>query len=239
MELLRLVGLEAHAHKLPASVSSGQQQSAAIARALATNAPIIVADEPTGNLDSRSAATVLRLFSKLADQGKTILLVTHDPSFTSATDQTVILSDGEMIDDLVARTLPLLSHPQMLEATRQAERRVFQPGSLIIRQGKQVDCLFMIAKGEVDVLLTSPGRPDVSLACLGAGQFFGEISLLRGGNAVASVRAAASGPVELSLIPKAGLHELLRGSPGTHEMVARVADMRLEENRARNSDCGG
>jgi CRP-like cAMP-binding protein len=166
------------------------------------------------------------------------LIVTHDPSFTRATDQTVILSDGEMIDDLIARALPLLSHPQMLEATRLAERRVYKPGSLIIRQGKQVDHFCMVADGEVDVLLTNPGRPEVSLACLGSGQFFGEISMLRGGNAVASVRAAASGPVELSLIPKADLHRLLRRSPSTHEMVARVADMRLEENRARNSGSG-
>ena len=76
MELLKMVGLEEYAYNLPGSVSSGQQQSAAIARALATDPPIIVADEPTGNLDSRSANVILNLFRELAQRGKTILLVT-------------------------------------------------------------------------------------------------------------------------------------------------------------------
>jgi putative ABC transport system ATP-binding protein len=98
MELLKMVGLEEQAYQLPSSVSSGQQQSAAIARALATDPPIIVADEPTGNLDSRSANAIYDLFQGLAEQGKTILIVTHDPSLTGRTDQTVILADGEIID---------------------------------------------------------------------------------------------------------------------------------------------
>ncbi len=237
MELLAMVGLEKQAHKLPASVSSGQQQSAAIARAMATDPPIIVADEPTGNLDSRSANTILRLFSELAGQGKTILLVTHDPSFTKATDQTVILSDGEVVDDLVARALPLLSHPQMLQATHQAEKRRYEPNSVILQQREQVDYFFMIASGEVDILLGSPDCPEIALARLGEGQFFGEISLLRGGNATASVRAAPTGPVELSLLPKDVFHQLLQESPPTQEMVATVAQIRFEENRAQNGDC--
>jgi energy-coupling factor transporter ATP-binding protein EcfA2 len=221
---------------LPASVSSGQQQSAAIARALATDPPIIVADEPTGNLDSHSAETILGLFGHMADQGKTILLVTHDPSFTKATDQTVILSDGEIIDALVARALPLLSHPLMLEATHQAEKRRYEPGSTIIHQGRQVDHFFMIASGEVDIVLNSPGCPEVSLACLGPGQFFGEVELLHNEDSIASVRAATTGPVELSLLPKDGFYQLLRGSPSTQEMVAQVARLRLAENRAQNGN---
>jgi ABC-type lipoprotein export system ATPase subunit len=237
MELLARVGLEEQAHQLPASVSSGQQQSAAIARALATDPPIIMADEPTGNLDSRSAEAILRLFGDLADQGKTILLVTHDPSFTKATDQTVILSDGEIIDDLVARALPLLSHPQMLEATHQAEKRRYEPGALILQQGRQVDHFFMIASGEVDVVLHSPGCPEISLARLGKGQFFGEVELLHSKDSIASVRAARTGPVELSLLSKNGFQQLLGGSPSTREMVAQVARTRREENLAQNGHC--
>jgi ABC-type lipoprotein export system ATPase subunit len=239
MELLAMVGLEDQAHQLPASVSSGQQQSAAIARALATDPPIIVADEPTGNLDSRSAATILRLFGELADRGKTILLVTHDPSFTRATDQTVILSDGEIIDDMIARALPLLTHPQMLQATHEAEKRVYQPGTTILHQGKEVEHFFMIASGEVDVVLNSPGCPEISLARLGEGQFFGEVELLHSADSIASVRAAVNGPVELSLLPKDGFHQLLRGSPSTQEMVADVARARLAENRAQNGGPNG
>jgi putative ABC transport system ATP-binding protein len=98
LELLKLVGLEAQADKLPAAVSSGQQQCAAIARALATDPKIILADEPTGNLDSRSAENVLSLFERLVAEGKTILIVTHDPSITTRTAQTILLADGEIVD---------------------------------------------------------------------------------------------------------------------------------------------
>ena len=98
MRLLKLVGLEEHAYDLPTAVSNGQQQSAAIARALATDPPIIVADEPTGNLDSRAANVIIDVFQGLANRGKTILIVTHDPSLTSRTDQTVFLADGEIIE---------------------------------------------------------------------------------------------------------------------------------------------
>jgi putative ABC transport system ATP-binding protein len=96
LDLLRQVGLEEQAHKLPAAVSSGQQQRAAIARALATDPPIVVADEPTGNLDSRSADAIYRLFQGLAERGKTVLIVTHDPSLTQRTDRTIYLADGNI-----------------------------------------------------------------------------------------------------------------------------------------------
>lgn len=237
MELLKMVGLEEQAHNLPASVSSGQQQSAAIARALATDPPIILADEPTGNLDSRSADIILDLFKDLARRGKTIMIVTHDPSFTRRTDQTVILSDGEIIDDAIARALPLLNHPQMLAATHQAEKRVYQPGSTIIRQGERVEYFFMVASGAVDILLNNPGCPEISLARLGQGQFFGEVELMHSENSIASARAAPGGPVELALLSKEEFHQLLHGSQPTQDVVEKVARIRLEENLVQNGDC--
>ena len=94
MALLDIVGLADFARKLPSAVSTGQQQSAAIARALANDPPIIVADEPTGNLDTRAADVIIKLFRRLAEQGKTILIVTHDPSLTRYTDRTITLVDG-------------------------------------------------------------------------------------------------------------------------------------------------
>jgi ABC-type lipoprotein export system ATPase subunit len=237
MELLNMVGLEDHAFKLPGAVSSGQQQSAAIARALATDPPIIVADEPTGNLDSRSADIILSLFKELAARGKTILLVTHDPSFTKRTQQTVILSDGEIIDDTVARALPLLDHPQMLDATHRAKTRRYEPGTTIIRQGELVENFFMVRSGEVDIMLTSDGCPEMCLARLGPGQFFGEVELTNGVNSVASARAAASGPVELALLDKEDFVDLLNSSAPTERAMTDVAQVRLRENRARDKDC--
>ena len=115
MHLLEMVGLAEQARKLPFSVSNGQQQSAAIARSLATDPPIILADEPTGNLDSRSAEIIINLFDRLSQQGKTILIVTHDPSLTKFTHGTITLADGEVVDSSLA---PELSHAPINTANK-------------------------------------------------------------------------------------------------------------------------
>jgi putative ABC transport system ATP-binding protein len=97
LELLRLVEIEAHADKLPAFISGGQQQRVAIARALANNPPVLVADEPTGSLDSATADHIFELFQHLvADQGKTIVMVTHDVSLASRFSRTLRITDGEL-----------------------------------------------------------------------------------------------------------------------------------------------
>jgi ABC-type lipoprotein export system ATPase subunit len=232
MELLKIVGLEEDAHKLPASVSSGQQQGAAIARALATDPALILADEPTGNLDSRSAEIILNLFEQLAAGGKTILIVTHDPSITQRTDQTIILSDGEIIDQTVARALPFLSHPQMLAATHQAKKQEYTPQATILRQGESVEHFFMIVSGEVEIVVNKDQSNEMSLACLGPGQFFGEIELTQGGDSIASVRAAKRG-TELALLPRETFYKLIDGSPLTRDALHDVAATRRAENQSR------
>jgi len=232
MELLKLVGLEQQAHKLPVAVSTGQQQSAAIARALATDPPIIAADEPTGNLDSRAADVIIRLFDRLVRDGKTIAMVTHDPSLTERTSRTIVISDGELIDETVAHCLPLLSHRQMLAATRALQRRTVSPQETILTQGQHVDSFFMIASGCVEVVLQGRRRADVTVASLCPGQFFGEVELLRGGKSIASIRAAPGAPVELLALPRAPFVELLRESPLTEDALAKLVQLRLAENRA-------
>jgi len=232
MELLGMVGLEKQAGKLPAAVSTGQQQSAAIARALANDPPVIAADEPTGNLDSRSAEAIIKLFDHLVQRGKTIAMVTHDPSLTGRTSRTIIISDGELVDETVARCLPLLAHRQMLEATRHLERFTHQPGSIILQQGQHVDYFFMIERGGVEVVLTGQKRKDARLARLGPGQFFGEIELVQGGQSIACIRAAADAPVGLAALHREPFIKLLGDSPLTEEMIGRIVQARLEENRA-------
>jgi len=98
-EMLKLVGLEKFANKLPVLVSTGQQQLAAIARALACAPPLLIADEPTGNLDSKSAGIIIDLFEELSRRGKTVVMVTHDPSLTSRTTRNIIIADGKLIAD--------------------------------------------------------------------------------------------------------------------------------------------
>ena len=232
MELLKMVGLEKQAHKLPAAVSTGQQQSAAIARALANDPPVIAADEPTGNLDSRSADAIISLFDHLVSRGKTIAMVTHDPSLTERTSRTIIISDGELVDETVARCLPLLAHRQMLEATHQLERFDYQPGSTILQQGEHVDYFFMVVRGVVEVILCSNKKNDTEIARLGPGQFFGEIELIQGGKSIACIRAASREPVELVALHRDAFAKLLADSRLTEEMIGRIVQARLEENRS-------
>ena len=98
LALLDMVGLRALARKMPGAVSGGQQQSAALARALANDPPIIVADEPTGNLDSHAADAVVVLLEGAADRGKTVVMVTHDPRLARRASRTVSLADGLVVD---------------------------------------------------------------------------------------------------------------------------------------------
>jgi putative ABC transport system ATP-binding protein len=99
MNLLETVGLADQAHKLPSMVSGGQQQRAAIARALANDPDLLVADEPTGNLDTRNANDVFDLFTKLVEQGKTLLAVTHDKELARRVPRVVEIIDGKITRD--------------------------------------------------------------------------------------------------------------------------------------------
>jgi putative ABC transport system ATP-binding protein len=105
-QLLHQVDLAEHALKLPTALSGGQQQRVAIARALANDPPILLADEPTGNLDSQSADAVFRLFSDLVNTGKTIVMVTHDADLARQAGRAVILGDGEVVEETVNHRPP-------------------------------------------------------------------------------------------------------------------------------------
>ncbi len=98
-KLLRMVGLADQLHKLPNMVSGGQQQRAAIARALANDPPLLVTDEPTGNLDGRTADDVFELFLRLSAQGKTIIMVTHNTELAGRVPRLIEVSDGRIARD--------------------------------------------------------------------------------------------------------------------------------------------
>lgn len=97
LSLLERVGVVDQADKLPASLSGGQQQRVALARSLANDPPLIVADEPTGNLDSQTSREVLDLFEELASSGKTVILVTHERDFYVQPTRLVTIADGRLV----------------------------------------------------------------------------------------------------------------------------------------------
>ena len=103
-ELLSLVELEEHANKLPAYISGGQKQRVAIARALANDPAIIVADEPTGSLDTLTAETIFKIFERLIEQGRTIIMVTHDNNLAPRFSRRLHITDGAITADSGCQT---------------------------------------------------------------------------------------------------------------------------------------
>lgn len=102
LALLEQVNIKEQADKLPSTLSGGQQQRAAIARALANDPPVIIADEPTGNLDSQTATSIFELFAALTRSGKTVIIVTHEKEFSSYFENVIAIADGEIVNE----TLP-------------------------------------------------------------------------------------------------------------------------------------
>jgi putative ABC transport system ATP-binding protein len=96
--LLDQVGIAEHAYKTPSKISGGQQQRVAIARALANDPPLLVADEPTGNLDSKTADSIFNIFSDLVARGKTLFVVSHDKEIGNRATRVVEMADGEILN---------------------------------------------------------------------------------------------------------------------------------------------
>jgi ABC-type lipoprotein export system ATPase subunit len=228
--LLELVELEDHMHKLPSMVSGGQQQRAAMARALANDPPIIIADEPTGNLDSKTATKVFNLFNTLVEQGKTIIIVTHDSSLARRANRTALITDGEIVNEFVAKVFPTMTHDQLLAATHKVSPRQYEPGAMILTEGKDNDKFYIVSKGIVEVVLPRPNQSDVILLQLGPGKFFGEIAFFHGEKSRASVRAAESNPVEVLSMDYKTLSAFLKESEPTREALHQAADRHEQEN---------
>jgi len=122
---LRSVGMGHRLEHQPSELSGGQQQRVAVARAIVTNPALILADEPTGNLDSRSTEEVLRIFAHLNEEGRTVVLITHEPDVAEQSKRVIRLSDGEVVAD--ERTLGVNDSPPVLHLQKSAHKRLAGP----------------------------------------------------------------------------------------------------------------
>lgn len=230
MELLELVELAEHAHKLPTALSGGQQQRVAIARALANDPPVIIADEPTGNLDSKTAESVFALFNDLVAKGKTIIIVTHDSGLAKRTHRTALIADGEIVNEYVAKAMPTLTHSQLLQASKSAKPLKFEAGAMILAEGTNADTFYIVTQGTVEVILPRPNQSDVVALQLGPGKVFGEMEFFHETKHRASIRASESTPVEVLAIGYDQLSELLDQSEVTREALNQMANKHQGEN---------
>ncbi|HLV33948.1 MAG TPA: ATP-binding cassette domain-containing protein [Spirillospora sp.] len=229
MHLLELVDVAEQAHKLPSQISGGQQQRVAIARALANDPPMIMADEPTGNLDSRTARQVFNLFEKLVAEGKTFLMVTHDDDLARRVNRTIVIADGEIVNEWLVKALPTLSQELLVKVTRQLQVQHYAPGEPIILQDTEPDHFYILCKGVVHVYLDRPNGREIFVEALEPGQYFGEMALLQGGTRRATVRAARDNPVEVVALDRDAFFELIQESEETHESLRQVVNQRSQQ----------
>ncbi|MFC1954390.1 ATP-binding cassette domain-containing protein [Chloroflexota bacterium] len=231
LKVLDLVDVAGHANKLPSQLSGGEQQRVAIARALANDPPIIMADEPTGNLDSKTAERVFQLFEELVANGKTILMVTHDSDQAKRVKRTIIISDGEIIEEYLSKTFPSLNQQQLIWATSKLQSQRYAAGSVIVQKGKVSDKFFVVTKGQVDVILQTSDGQEFTVSRIESGQYFGEIALMNDGVNTATVRASADSEVEVASLDRENFTKLITESGATRKEIDRVAQGRLKERR--------
>ena len=228
MELLEMVGLQDFAHKLPGAVSGGQQQSAAIARALANDPPILLADEPTGNLDSRTADTVFGLISQLVEAGKTVIMVTHDASLASRTNRSMILSDGELVNEWVAKAFSSLSHARLLWLSHQLQTQRFEPGQFIELQTPGEAGLYLVTNGQLEISLNHGRRTDAAPILLGPGDYLSELELQTAGDLLAGVRAGAGEPLEVLTLDSGGFKHWMQQASRDQDRLRQAAEQRRQ-----------
>lgn len=229
MHLLEQVELTDQAHKFPSAISGGQQQRVAIARSLANDPSVLVGDEPTGSLDSKTADSIFRLFEEFVSMGKTVLVVTHDRELASRIPRVVFIADGEITDQHIASALPELAREELAQVLSQLEPIKYAPGQVIIQQGDVADSFYIIVKGKVDIILRHPGGMEVVTGHLKEGQYFGEIGLLEGGRRTATVKADSQSEVVVMQLGKEKFANLVADSAMTREQIIHLMRQRVME----------
>jgi ABC-type lipoprotein export system ATPase subunit len=226
MRLLEKVEMTEQAHKLPSAISGGQQQRVAIARALANDPPLLVADEPTGNLDSKTAEKIFSLFENLVASGTTILMVTHDSDLARRVNRTILISDGEVVNEYLVHALSTLTQDQLVEVSRSIKPQIFQPNSAIIQQGEKGDKFYILLNGKADVYLNKPGGSELLVNQLKPGQYFGEMALLGSGVRAATVKASSDGPVSVVALDENAFTSLVNDSRSLREELRDLIEKR-------------
>jgi putative ABC transport system ATP-binding protein len=174
IELLERVDLGHRMQHRPGGMSGGQQQRVAIARALAHDPPVILADEPTAHLDYIQVDGVLQLVRELADDGRLVVVATHDERMIPLADAVVNLT------------------PRADTSPREPEVLTLAPGELVFAQGSRGDLVYVVEEGQIEIFRTRDDGSEESVAMIDAGAYFGELAPMFGLQRSASARAAVA-----------------------------------------------
>jgi putative ABC transport system ATP-binding protein len=181
-------------------------------------------------LDSKTAELVFELFGKLVDEGKTIMMVTHDRDLAKRVQRTLVISDGEIIEEYLSKTFPGLTEKQLAWVTSKLVRRKVKPGEVVLKKGDPVDTLYIVTKGKVDIVIEpSSGREFVALT-LGRGKYFGEIELMMGRKSLATVRGNDDGEAEVVSLTRDAFTKLLKDAPAVKKQMDTAAKEHFEEH---------
>ena len=211
LRLLERVGLANFTHQLPGAVSGGQQQSAALARALANDPPLILADEPTGNLDSRTAEQVMQLFAELVNQGKTIVMVTHDRDLAKRSARTLVIADGEIVHAALVTAFPDLPHNRLLELTHLAQLETYTPGEVVAVAYRNGRSFLIPSKGTLELFPkeSSHGTSHAPKS-ISSGEFADLYRLEQERGEPLAVRAGGGEPLEVLVYDRAKIIPIMQ-----------------------------
>jgi sulfate-transporting ATPase len=229
--LLEMVDMADQAHKFPSAVSGGQQQRAAIARALANDPKVLVADEPTGSLDSKTSDSIFQLFEAFVDQGRTILMVTHDRDLASRVSRVILIADGEITDQYISKALRNLSQKELVQVSSKLDPVTYAPSSIVFKQGDPADKFYIVIKGQVEVVVEHESGQEVVSATLSSGQFFGEMGLLQGGARTATIRVVSDAEAVLMALDRDTFSQLISKSDLTQDAIAKLMRQRITADR--------
>lgn len=229
LALLKEVDLVNLEHKYPAAVSGGQQQSAAVARALANDPPILIADEPTGNLDTRTAELILQIFEQQVARGKTVIMVTHDDVLAQRAARKIVISDGELVDEWIAKAFPELSHSDLLALNQAAVSVTLSPGEAF----EDKNDLIIVTRGTIEIY-ASLKSGDLVVDSLTPGDLFSQLY----SNYEVTERKGFLGPLRLVSIRARGASKFALRAGKEGAGIFRIDSARLTDMLERVPELG-
>ena len=223
--LLEEMEMADHAGKLPSQLSGGEQHRVAIARAMANDPPIILADEPTGNLDSKTAEIIFHLFGDLVEERKTIVMVTHDNDLAQRVKRTIMIVDGEIIEEYLLQTFTSLTQQQLVWTSARLRKDRQPAGTVMIHQGGQTKRFYIVVRGYVEMTVSAGGKESV-VCRVGEGQYFGELGLVNGGVSPVSIRVPDEADTEMVYLEADDFQKLINDSQPTRQEIESVINKR-------------